>query len=79
MAHLSLKKKPRPSVAEFLKVRDVYQNLPGKITADGELLIDYFGEWITAAELEAVFPRPIVPDFNANLQNVDKTKMWIHT
>ena len=66
------------SIADYIKVKDYRANLPGRIK-DGAFYVQYLGEWMLSTDFEKEFPPVVVPDFNANLHNPDKTKLWIHS
>lgn len=67
------------SVSTYLDIKSERDNLPGKITAEGKMLVYYQGGWISREELDRVFPKPIVSDFLVHLGNVDTTRLWMHT
>lgn len=66
-----------PSIADYLKRRDEYNNLPARINKDGMKIL-YKGKWMTKEQLEEVVKAPSIPNFTANLSNQDKTKLWMY-
>lgn len=72
---LVLGKISQPRIGDYLKKRDEYINLPARIDRHG-IKILYKGKWLTKPELDAVFKMPTVPNFTANLENFDRTKLW---
>ena len=66
-----------PPIGAYLKRRDEYAALPGRIEK-GQLLTLYKGEWLTRDELDNVFPAPVMPDFKAALDNNNTTNLWMY-
>jgi len=64
------------SIGEYLRQVSDYMAYPGKIK-DGVLYVLYNGEWVTKYEFDNLIKKPIVPTFNANRENADKTKTWM--
>ena len=66
-----------PQIGEYLKKRDEYAALPGRIEK-GKMLVQYRGQWLTKEELNKVFPAPLMPDFKASLDNNNRTNLWMY-
>jgi hypothetical protein len=66
-----------PTIKEYLNQRDIRANLPGRII-DGAMFVFFNNEWITEQELNDFWPPIVIPNFTADLNNVDKTRLWIH-
>jgi len=64
-------------VGEYLEKATEYRNYPGRLI-NGEMFIFFHGNWVTQAELDSVVKKPVVLDFKVNLNNVDKTKDYLH-
>lgn len=66
------------SIAEFIQKRNDYFNYPGKIV-NGLLFVKYEGRWMPKKEFDKLVKLPITPNFTANLNNCDPTKLWIYS
>lgn len=69
--------KQKMSIAEYIERKQEWENLPGRITADGRYEILFHGHWITPEELEEVFPKPFVHTFTQDITNCDTRKLWM--
>lgn len=66
------------SIGEYIALKQKYKSYPGKLI-NGQMFIYYDDEWITKKKFDKLVKKPIVPNFTANLNNPDKTKLWIHS
>lgn len=66
------------TVSNYVKLKNEYIQYPGRITKDGEFLINYKGYWIHKKKFDKLVKKPIVPNLTANINNPDKTKIWMH-
>lgn len=64
------------SMTEYFKIKSFWDSFPGRISPDGNMKVYYFGEWISLEEFNKLVPLPSFPDFKANLNNPDKTRLW---
>jgi len=65
------------TIGEYLKYTEARKQFLGRI-AKGKMKILFYGKWITQKQFDKVMPPIIMPDFLANLNNVDTTKLWMH-
>lgn len=66
-----------PTIKEYLNQRDIRANLPGRIT-NGTMFVFFNNEWIEDSEFKKIWPPLILPNFSADMNNVDTTRLWIH-
>jgi hypothetical protein len=66
-----------PTISQYLNQRDIRANLPGRIT-NGIMFVFFGNEWISEEQLTAIWPPLFIPDFSANMNNVDTARLWIH-
>lgn len=64
-------------VSDYLKAKDSYYNAPARIL-NGNMRVLWENEWLTLEEFKSLVKPPIVPKFGANMENPDKTRLWLH-
>lgn len=65
----------QPSISEYFRLKAFYDSFPGRII-NGVMTVYYFGEWISKEEFDKLVTVPKMPDFKANLLNIDRTRLW---
>lgn len=66
------------SIADYVKAKDEYLNYPGRII-NGEMFVLYKGKWIALNEFNQSVKAPCIPNLKANLNNSDRTKLWMYS
>ena len=75
--HLPAKDRGLLSVSEYVKKKEEYAAVPGRITKKGYFAF-YGGKWIPMEEFRKRFPPPVVPNLLANKENPDKRQAWMN-
>ena len=65
------------SVGEYLCAVELYKSYPAKII-EGRMVILFNGSWIDREDFERFEKMPVIPDFKANLNNCDKSKLYLY-
>lgn len=74
---LPLERRGLRPINDYVEAKEEYKNYGAKITPQGEMLIQVHGHWISKKEFDQLIKKPFVPDFKVNLENVDKTGLWM--